>query len=90
MVNSAPISTSINESSEQNIDELLAAMQADVVTNNQEPDWLLDLNKHLDNENLDFDFDAFMSKMSVDEIQHFFGFFTIALSDDQVFSSENN
>lgn len=91
MVNSAPIPSSVNEPSEQNIDELLAAMQADVMTNNQEPDWLLEFNKNLDNENLDFDFGTFLSKMSDDEIQDFFDFFTIALTDDrEVFSSEND
>ena len=75
--------------SEPTIDETLAAIQID---DEQEPDWLIEFNQYMDNDDMDFDFDAFMSKMSEDEIDDFFSFFTMMVSEEVDFFDleENN
>ena len=80
LVQSAAIPSSTNPVSEpeQMIDDVLAGIQAD---DDQEPDWLIEFNKYMDDDVLEFDFDAFMSKMTDNEIEEFFDFFTIMLAD---------
>ena len=90
LVQSAVIPSSANDVivSEQIIDETLAAIQID---DKQEPDWLIEFNQYMDNDTLDFDFDEFMSKMSDDEIEDFFSFFTIMVSEEaDLFDLEEN
>ena len=91
LVQSAAIPPSSNDVvvSEQTIDETLAAIQID---DEQEPEWLIEFNQYMDNDDMDFDFDAFMSKMSEDEIDDFFSFFTMMVSEEVDFFEleENN
>ena len=81
LVQSAAIPSSSNDVivSEQTIDETLAAIQID---DEQEPDWLIEFNQYMDNDDMDFDFDAFMSKMSDAEIDDFLSFFTMIISEE--------
>ena len=90
LAQSAVIPSSANDVivSENILDETLAAIQSD---DKQEPDWLIEFNQYMDNDSLDFDFDAFMSKMSKDEIEDFFSFFTVMMSEEaDLFDEENN
>ena len=90
LAQSAVIPSSANDVivSENIIDETLAAIQSD---DKQEPDWLIEFNQYMDNDSLDFDFDAFMSKMSDEEIEDFFSFFTVMISEEaDLFDEENN
>ena len=90
LAQSAVIPSSANDVivSENIIDETLAAIQSD---DKQEPEWLIEFNQYMDNDSLDFDFDAFMSKMSEDEIEDFFSFFTVMMSEEaDLFDDENN
>ena len=90
LAQSATIPSSANDVivSEQIIDETPAAIQID---DKQAPDWLVEFNQYMDNDALDFDFDAFMSKMSDDEIEDFFSFFTIMVSEEaDLFDLEEN
>ena len=91
LVQSAAIPSSSNDVvvSEETIDETLAAIQID---DEQEPEWLIEFNQYMDNDDMDFDFDAFMSKMSEDEIDDFFSFFTMMVSEEVDFFEleENN
>ena len=90
LVQSAAIPPSSNDVivSEQTIDETLAAIQID---DEQEPDWLIEFNQYMDNDDMDFDFDAFMSKMSDAEIDDFLSFFTMMISEEaDIFDLEEN
>ena len=90
LVQSAAIPPSSNDVivSEQTIDETLAAIQID---DEQEPDWLIEFNQYMDNDDMDFDFDAFMSKMSDVEIDDFLSFFTMMISEEaDIFDLEEN
>ena len=90
LVQSAAIPPSSNDVivSEQTIDETLAAIQID---DEQEPDWLIEFNQYMDNDDMDFDFDAFMSKMSDAEIDDFLSFFTMMISEEaDIFELEEN
>ena len=80
LVQSAAIPSTINPASvpDKIIDDVLAGIQAD---EEQEPDWLIEFNKYLDDDVLEFDFDSFMSEMSDNEIEEFFDFLTIMLAD---------
>ena len=68
LAQSAVIPSSANDVivSENIIDETLAAIQSD---DKQEPDWLIEFNQYMDNDTFDFDFDAFMSKMSDEDFE---------------------
>ena len=90
LVQSAAISQSSNDVvvSEQIVDETLAAIQID---DEQEPDWLMEFSQYMNNDWLDFDFNAFMSKMSEDEIDDFFSFFEMMVSEEAaLFDLEEN
>ena len=90
LAQSAVIPSSANDVivSENILDETLAAIQSD---DKQEPDWLIEFNQYMNNDSLNFDFDVFMSKMSDDEIEDFFSFFTVMISEAaDLFDEANN
>ena len=79
---SAAIPSSANEIivSEQNV---LAEIPSD---EEQVPDWMVEFNEYLNGDVMTFDFDAFMAKMSDDEVEEFIEFFTMIL--DEEFSED--
>ena len=81
-VKSAAIPSSANDViiSGQNVDEnVLAEISSD---EEQVPDWMVEFNEYLNGDVLTFDFDAFMAKMSDDEIEDFIDFFTMVLDEE--------
>ena len=90
VVQSAVIPSPINDISvsDKIIDDVLAGIQTE---DEQEPDWLIEFNKYMDEDDLEFDFEAFMSKMTAEEIEEFFDFFTMMLSDTaELFEDESD
>ena len=81
-VQSAAIPSSSNDViiSGQNVDEnVLVEISSD---EDQVPDWMVEFNEYLYGDVLTFDFDAFMAKMSDDEIEDFIDFFTMVLDEE--------
>ena len=81
-VKSAAIPSSANDLniSGQNVEEnVLADISSD---EDQVPDWMVEFNEYLYGDVLTFDFDAFMAKLSDDEIEAFIDFFTMVLDEE--------
>ena len=82
-VQSAAIPSSANDIiiSEQNV-------SAEIPSNEEQvPDWMVEFNEYLNGDVMTFDFDAFMAKMSDDEVEDFIEFFTMIL--DEEFSEDD-
>ena len=77
-VQSAAIPSSANDIiiSGQNIS---AEIQSD---EEKVPDWLVEFNEYLNDDVMAFDFDAFMAKISDDEVEDFIEFFTMILDEE--------
>ena len=86
-VQSAAIPSSTNDIiiSEQNVEQ---NVPAEIPSDEEQvPDWLVEFNEYLNGDVLTFDFDAFMAKMSDDEVEDFIEFFTMIL--DEEFSEDD-
>ena len=86
-VQSAAIPSSANDVivSGQNFEENVSAeISSD---EEQVPDWMVEFNEYLNSDVMTFDFDAFMAKMSDDEVEEFIDFFTMIL--DEQFSEDD-
>ena len=56
---------------------------ASISDQEQIPEWLIEFNEYLNNDVLDFDFDDFLENMSADEIDDFFDFLDVMLTEEQ-------
>ena len=86
-VKSAAIPSSANDVivSGQNVEENVSAEISS--EEEQVPDWMVEFNEYLNSDVMIFDFDAFMAKMSDDEVEDFIEFFTMIL--DEEFSEDD-
>ena len=77
LVQSAAIPPSSNDVivSGQNVEENVSSVE-------EQADWLVEFNEYLNGDDLTFDFDAFMAKMSDDEVDEFIDFFTLILEEE--------
>ena len=77
LVQSAAIPPSSNDVivSGQNVEENVSSVE-------EQADWLVEFNEYLNGDDSTFDFDAFMAKMSDDEVDEFIDFFTLILEEE--------